>query len=66
MIGGRVVTGGMWFAMRALSGCGLFFVDLLMIRGKYDLRAVEGAKRRPSGANQKRTYSEPSPIVGKV
>ncbi len=70
MMGGRVVTCGMWFALRTLSGCGLFVVDLLIIRGRFGLRAVEGVKRRLAGAERKakqqRTYSEPSPIVGTV
>ena len=35
-------------------------MGLLLIRGKYGLRAVEGAKRRPAGADRKRTHSEPT------
>ena len=50
MIGDRVVTCGMWFALRTLSGCGLFVVDLLIIRGRFGLWAVEGAELRADGA----------------
>ena len=60
MIGDRLVTGGVWFALSTLSGYGLFVVGLLLIRGRFGLRAVEGAKRRPDGAERKRSYSEPT------
>ena len=50
MIGDRLVTGGVWFALSTLSGYGLLVVGLLLIRGRFGLRAVEGAKRRPDGA----------------